>query len=228
MKRHTIIFLGPTLSREVASHYLEAEYRPPIKRGDLDTLLPEQQVIGIIDGLFLQSLSISSKEILRYLERGGTVFGSSSMGALRATELAPFGMKGIGTVYQWYHTGYIDADDEVAMIHTDEDWRPLSEPMVNIRIALLEALQEGIVTPEEKRFLLRSAKSCYFPERSYPRLLQIAANKMSDQTIQALQKKFQQARNIKREDALLLLSTISHYISEDTLYSSTKGEFNGR
>ena len=146
MKQHAIIFLGPTLSKEEASHYLEAEYHAPIKRGDLDALLPEQKVIGIIDGLFLQNLSISSKEILRYLERGGTVFGSSSMGALRATELAPFGMKGIGTVYQWYHRGYIDADDEVAMIHTDEDWQPLSEPMVNIRLALKEAQQEGIVT----------------------------------------------------------------------------------
>ena len=217
MKQHAIIFLGPTLSQEVANQYLEAEYRSPIKRGDLDTLLPEQQVIGIIDGLFLQNLSISSKEILRYLERGGTVFGSSSMGALRATELVSFGMKGIGTVYQWYHRGYIDADDEVAMIHTDEDWRPLSEPMVNIRLALKEAQQEDIVTPWEKQFLLRAAKSCYFPERTYPRLLQIAATKLSDQKVQALQKKFQSARNIKKEDALLLLSAVSKYLSEDTM-----------
>ena len=39
------------------------------------------------------------------------------MGALRAAELHPFGMVGIGQVYEWYRDGTIDADDEVAVAH---------------------------------------------------------------------------------------------------------------
>ena len=71
----------------------------------------------IVDGYFDTVPSVWHKEILVAMQRGVHVFGASSMGALRAAELHPFGMVGIGQVYEWYRDGTIDADDEVAVAH---------------------------------------------------------------------------------------------------------------
>ena len=64
---------------------LAALYLPPVKRSSLKPFLDNPpSAIGIIDGEFYQSLALSTQEILPFLDRGVPVFGSSSMGALRA------------------------------------------------------------------------------------------------------------------------------------------------
>ena len=45
---------------------------------------------------------------------GTQVFGAASMGALRAAELAPFGMIGVGAIFAAYRDGRLTGDDEVA------------------------------------------------------------------------------------------------------------------
>lgn len=89
--------------------------------------------IGVIDGVFLQDLSVWHKELLYAMEKGVAVFGASSMGALRAAELAPFGMRGVGEVYRQYAEGRLNDDDEVAVVHASSDagHRKITEPMVN-------------------------------------------------------------------------------------------------
>ena len=52
-----VIFLGPSLSREKATSILEADYRPPAKKGDLlrlASLTNEVTIVGLVDGFFLQ------------------------------------------------------------------------------------------------------------------------------------------------------------------------------
>jgi hypothetical protein len=52
-----VIFLGPSLSREKAKNILEADYRPPAKKGDLlrlASLTKDVTMVGLIDGFFLQ------------------------------------------------------------------------------------------------------------------------------------------------------------------------------
>lgn len=59
-----VVFVGPSLNLASAAQELEAEFRPPICRGDLDALLardPRPTAVGIIDGKFFQSLCISPK-----------------------------------------------------------------------------------------------------------------------------------------------------------------------
>ena len=58
------------------------------------------QRIAIIDGYFERMAAVWHKEILVALEKGIAVWGAASMGALRAAELAPFGMVGVGAIYQ--------------------------------------------------------------------------------------------------------------------------------
>src|SRR5260370_39745209 len=96
------------------------------------------------------------------------------MGALRAAELCSVGMIGYGNVFEWYRDGVIDGDDEVALWHCDEDngFRPLSEPLVNIRVTLNEAAAAQCLTEVQARQLVELAKQTYYPQRSYDYLLQ--------------------------------------------------------
>jgi hypothetical protein len=148
-----------------------ADFRPPIRRGDLQALfedLPES--IGIVDGEFFQSLAVSPKEILPLLERGVRIYGSSSMGALRASELAAYGMKGVGRIFELYRKGRLAADDEVALTFSPETLCALSEPLVNLRLALSAARHDGLISLPELIGLTRRMKALYFPERTKERL----------------------------------------------------------
>src|SRR5216110_1776771 len=112
------IFTGPTISAGEAKLELEAIYLPPAAEGDVyRAALHRPQAIGIIDGYFQSVPAVRHKEILWAMAKGIHVFGSASMGALRAAELWPFGMEGVGRVFGAYRDGLIEDDDEVALTH---------------------------------------------------------------------------------------------------------------
>jgi hypothetical protein len=197
----TAIFLGPSLDLTTARSILDATYLPPIKRGDLAELGPEIQTVGIVDGEFFQSLAVSPKEVLPLLDRGVKVYGSSSMGALRAVELVPFGMIGVGAIFEWFRDGVVDADDEVALTYDPVTYRPCSEPLINIRFALRDAVQERLIAQSKANEIIQTLKQAYFPLRSYqgvcqicPELKEFIMERLPDQ---------------KRYDTLLLLRTIA-------------------
>src|SRR6185503_19851746 len=87
------------------------------------------------------------KEILWAMSEGIHVFVSGSMGALRAAELASFGMIGVGAVFEAYRDGVLEDDDEVAVVHAaaEHDYRAGSEALVNIRATLARARTEGVL-----------------------------------------------------------------------------------
>jgi len=75
-KKKIIVFTGPSLSVEEASIILEADYRAPIKRGDIiEAIKDSPEVIGIIDGVFHQQPAVSHREILEALKKGIKVVG---------------------------------------------------------------------------------------------------------------------------------------------------------
>ena len=94
------------------------------------------------------------REILYTLEAGVKVLGASSMGALRASELDAFGMEGIGEIYELYKQGELVSDDAVALIFESESFKPLSEPLVNIRYNLGLAEERGIIDRETNEKIL--------------------------------------------------------------------------
>ncbi len=195
---NAIIFTGPTLSEELARRELDAVYLPPAAQGDVyRAALKQPLAIGIIDGEFDQVPSVWHKEVLWAMSQGIHVYGASSMGALRAAELAAFGMKGVGRIFQAYkiatdltpfaargvdgvlrptESGALEDDDEVAVAHgTREDgYRVLSEAMVNIRATLAQAEQQAVISATVRSELLLIAKQLYYPERSYAHVLEIA------------------------------------------------------
>ena len=141
------LFVGPSIPAEVlraacAELDADVDVLPPVQQGDLLRLSHRPpDVIGIVDGFFFQVPSVLHKEILLAMQGGTRVLGAASLGALRAAELDVFGMEGVGEIYRMYRRGRIDGDDEVAVLHTDaaDGFRPLSEPMVNMRHNLRRA-----------------------------------------------------------------------------------------
>jgi ribosomal protein S12 methylthiotransferase accessory factor len=195
-----IIFVGPSLPRDEASRILTADYRPPIRRGDLDRV-PAGSTVAIIDGVFDQDLSVSPTEIRAALDRGIKVFGASSMGALRAVEVP--GVHGVGKINEMYRSGAIDGDDEVAIVFDPRTLTPLCEPLVNVRHAVEQLAKPGSITRELATAIVRAARRLPYPQRSYHGILRaagLADHCEASQLIRSLA-----SYDLKREDAISLL-----------------------
>jgi hypothetical protein len=204
------VFAGPSLPAPQARELLPGcQVLPPVRHGDLLRLQPEPgDRVLIIDGLFLQSAPVRHKEILLLLAQGVTVAGAASMGALRAAELWPYGMRGVGDIFRLHRDLVVTSDDEVAVIHcsAEEDYRPLSEPLVNIRIALREACAAGAITAEEEACLLTLARTIPFRSRGYRMLDQRAREELGGELADRFEAWRQaHARDAKADDARLLL-----------------------
>jgi hypothetical protein len=181
--RRIIVFLGPSLERNLAETILPAEYRPPAKRGDLLRAVQDgAEIIGLIDGVFHQESAVAHREILTAIKKGVRVIGSSSMGALRAAEMDTLGMTGIGEVYRLYRSGELISDDEVALVFDPGTGFALSEPLVNIRFTLREAENLGIITPLDHATLLSAAQSVFYPQRTYGRIVSAAGDAVLPET----------------------------------------------
>ncbi len=214
--RKIVVFLGPSLDRERAREILDADYRPPAKRGDVFKAAKEgARIIGLIDGVFFQDSAVAHKEILHVLEMKTKVIGSSSMGALRASELYPYGMEGVGEIYRLYMNGTLVSDDEVALIFDPVSFDPLSEPLINIRDNIREAEEKMIIEAGAGEKILKSALSLYFPDRTYERILEIAD---LDEDERERFKSFIQKEkgDLKREDAIRALERIKEIRKEIT------------
>src|SRR5438093_1428620 len=137
-----VIFTGPTLSAEEGRAVLDARYLAPAAQGDVYRAARHRpQLIGIVDGLFERTPAVWHKEILWAMSNGVHVFGSASLGALRAAELAAFGMEGVGAVFDAFRSGRLEDDDEVAVAHEPAaPYRSSSEAMVDIRATVADPL----------------------------------------------------------------------------------------
>jgi hypothetical protein len=176
-----VVFVGPTLSIEAARRELDAVYLPPAAQGDVYRIaLRKPRAIGIVDGYFQQVRSVWHKEILWAMHQGIPVYGGASMGALRAAELADFGMRGVGRIFDDFYADRLEDDDEVAVVHgpPDTGYRALSEAMVNIRATLERAVGDGVIDEPRREALVAIARSMFYPDRSYARLLELAAGKV--------------------------------------------------
>jgi hypothetical protein len=172
---NAVIFAGPSFPPSARPTIRELEWRPPLCRGDLFLAASHRpRLIGVVDGFFETMPTVWHKEILWALSQGIHVYGAASIGALRASELADFGMTGIGFVYRQFRSGALIDDDEVAVLHgpAEVDFVPVTEAMVNVRATVDCALQSGIVGPSAAEVLVSTAKSIFYKDRTYELLLE--------------------------------------------------------
>jgi hypothetical protein len=177
---NAVIFAGPSLPPSLRPSDPALIWKPPVRQGELyHAALTRPAIIGIVDGYFEVTPTVWHKEILWAMTQGIHVYGGASIGALRAVELAPFGMKGIGQIYEAFRDGTLEDDDEVAVSHGPEElgYPPLTEAMVNIRATLAAAVQQGILDPSVAAKVTDIAKDFFYKERIYPAILQAAARK---------------------------------------------------
>ncbi|QUS55058.1 TfuA-like protein [Pseudovibrio brasiliensis] len=209
----TVVFLGPSLSLSEAKAVLPATFLPPASQGDVYRAVKGgARLIGIIDGFFEQVPAVWHKEILWAMSQGVHVYGASSMGALRAAELASFGMVGVGKVFQAYHKGQLEDDDEVAIAHGPAElgYPKLSVAMVNIRATLERAEEERVISKEFRALFEEAARSCHFPRRGYEHVLSVLEGQAAGDEIARLRSWLPEGKvDIKREDALELLKGLS-------------------
>jgi TfuA protein len=205
-----IVFLGPSLDRESARKYCDAEYRPPAARGDiLRAAADGARIIGLIDGVFFQECAVGHREILSVIRAGIRVIGSSSMGALRAAELDTLGMEGVGEVYHLYKKGVLESDDEVALIFDPVYFIPASEPLVNIRCTVRRAQEMGVIGRECAEQLISRARELYFPDRTYNTIVTGTGDEAIGPELRAFSRFVKtSACDLKREDAIRALHLI--------------------
>lgn len=208
-----IIYTGLSLPFDEAKEILDSHddveviYKRPIKRGDLGHDIKENpDIIGIIDGVFHQNSSVGHKEILNVLNKGITVVGASSMGALRASEMDSLGMIGVGYVYDQYRSGKVASDDDVAVMLDSETLEALSEPLINMDYVFTNAVDENIINETQKDELIRITKSTFYPKRNYSQTLN--SSDLDDETKNKLINFIRSSVDIKKEDAKELIRYI--------------------
>jgi hypothetical protein len=213
MASEIVVFLGPTLDQQRAAEHLDAHYLPPAEQGAVFEVVMQlkPRAIVLIDGVFAKAPAVRHKEILWALSQGIPVFGAASMGALRAAELAAFGMQGHGLIYRWYRaTPFVD-DDEVAVAMSPAALGacPLSEALINMRITLRRAERAGTIPPPMRWALEELARSMHFIDRSYIALFESARRALPKNFSDRLEPLEEwvagHAVDQKRDDAVALL-----------------------
>lgn len=213
-----IVFTGPSLPPEEAAAALPgAVCLPPAGQGDIyRAALGRPAAIGLIDGYFEHVPAVWHKEILWAMSEGVHVLGAASMGALRAAELAAFGMEGVGQIFAWYRDGVLEDDDEVAVAHAlpSEGFAPRSVALVDMRATFGQAVANGVIRPESAAAMLAAARRLFYPNRVYPAVWgEIPAEEREALRVWLPTHSVQQ----KRLDALELLATLRHRYTESPM-----------
>lgn len=162
------VFAGPSLHGVVLEPPFER--LPPAAVGDMLRLAERAPgTVVLVDGVFGTQLSVWHKEVLVLLARGWRVIGAASMGALRAAELHPYGMIGVGHIFRAYASGRITADDEVAVIHAPAELGavPLNLAQVDVRATLVGAVRAGVLPVADARLLRAVSAAIFYRDRRW-------------------------------------------------------------
>jgi hypothetical protein len=205
------VFVGPT--RVPKKAYPQIDFFPPAALGSVYRAFEHgYRRIGVIDGFFGNTPSVWHKEIMFVIAKGAEVVGAASTGALRAAELAPYGMRGIGNIFRLYRRAAIADDDEVCVTHAigELDFMPLSEPMISIRYTLRDMRHQGIVSPQEETAIAGDLKKAHFAERTLDQIrATIEAHVPPDRAAAVADSYMTLRRDAKGDDGKRLLEWLS-------------------
>lgn len=165
------LFVGPTARGLDQSLWDEnIIVHPPIRRGDLTNLIntiPEAETVAIVDGVFFPHPAVGHSELIQALSLGWTIYGLSSMGAIRAYEMHNHGLIGYGEVFKKFFLHEDFRDDEMALLHApDFPFIPISEPLVNIRYFLDQLVNSGDINVEVVSKIVSTLKQLWFGKRT--------------------------------------------------------------
>lgn len=206
-----VLFAGPSLhgTNWAADPASDIDSRGPAGQSDIArAVLEGATAIGLIDGRYEDVAAVWHKEILFAIEQGVQIFGAASMGALRASECADFGMIGIGAVFERYRSGELTDDAAVAQLHAppELDHAPLTEALVNVEATIQRFRKLGAISDEEAERLDRSARALFFKERTYRSVLAHAGLDAGERGEELKELIKTRRIDVKKQDALALLA----------------------
>jgi hypothetical protein len=151
------------------------------------------------------------------MAEGVHVYGAASIGALRAAELADFGMQGVGSIFRHFQTEPLADDDEIAVLHgpAELDYVPVTDAMVNVRATIAKALRLQVVAPSLAATLVEIAKSLFYKRRTYEAMLGRASELgASCDALQRFAEWLPHGQvDQKRKDALDMLKMMSDHLT---------------
>jgi hypothetical protein len=163
-----VAFAGP--SRPTAGGRLKSvkiEWQGPARRDDLDRLeVGAGDLVLLLDGFVVQRYAPSPTECARLIRRGATLWGASSIGAIRAVELEPLGMRGHGWIYARIRDRGITWDDELVAMLDPRTHQATTVFLANIRYGLERAVHRGLVSGDLAGRVLDQLRAVHFADRS--------------------------------------------------------------
>ncbi|WP_338242697.1 YcaO-like family protein [Aurantiacibacter hainanensis] len=199
-----IVFAGPSVhGLECPDHI---ELRPPAACGDLLALLAEPPAtVALVDGVFRTARTVWHREILSLLEAGWRVLGASSLGAIRAAELAPYGMVGVGEIFAGYAHGAITRDDAVLLHHGPAylGFEPFSVALVDAEFTLAH-LDLG---EHDRRMMQRIVRTTPYPQRTWQACCERFRQRTGSPFPVAVQE-LERMPSLKRMDAVALFDVL--------------------
>jgi len=149
------VFTGPTLaSGEVRAALPGALVHPPVQGGDLLRLgAVAGDVVVLVDGEMDAGNAVRHKEILALVEAGVEVWGTGTLGALRAAELRGCGVRAHGRVARLLQRGVLEGDDEVAVSTGSNS----TVALVDVRATARAAHRGGLVDADTATRLVNAA-----------------------------------------------------------------------
>jgi len=210
-----VAYVGFSISADDGRRIVDADFRPPVRRGDLPKLSDDVTHVAIIDGVILSDAAVGHREIIALLERGVKVIGGGSMGALRAAELSGFGMIGVGSVYEEYASGRAEGDDEVLLAFDPATLAPLSEPLINLRLNLSRAVELGVISRGGADAVLDRLRKLFYVERTVPAMMSIAERALASDEAAAFRSFVSDGlTDYKRNDAIAVLTLLNEFSSK--------------
>ena len=212
------IFCGPSWPGEGARDVIpQAVICGPAACGDIYRIARQKPVaIGLVDGFFEHRLSVWHKEIAWALKAGIWVYGAASMGALRAVELAPEGMIGVGWVFEQFRDGCLEDDDEVAVVHASHEhgYKPQSDALVNLRRTLARAVADGVLPAQAVGAIVQDLKSTFYALRSAKQLEQLVLKHVGRHDSEAFARWLARVGAVeqKRADALEMVRVMREHL----------------
>lgn len=201
------LFAGPSMAALSTGIDLEdITLLPPAKRGDIHTLVDEHKpgVILLVDGVFFQSPAVGHSELLQAIQQGWSVWGASSMGAIRAYELREHDMRGFGRVFNEFFKHDDLGDDEMALLHSPAPhYWPITEALINIRLFLHDQVKEETLSSESANQVIAEMKSQYFGDRTLEQFANLLKKYHVDDVDNLLQR--YRSTQVKSQDLLELL-----------------------
>ena len=191
---------------------------PPASRGALTAAVRAgYSRIGVIDGAIEHDTRLPLRELRQTLAMPNVkVFGGASMGAGRAVQLGSAGLRGVGRVYRLFRRGSLTDSDEIFVLHAPAAlrYRCLTLALVNVRYTLRAMRRSVQLGREDEAALISYLRGIPWYDRDRRALCAavyaVFGSSRCARVMQAFDRLY---RDVKREDALVVISMLQNHCS---------------